>query len=146
MVALLPLVESIADGIAKHFDSQVTTLRGQSNRFAAPHLSVAVKKSQVPKKTRANTSWASIIWLEWVAYSLANEMSKEKCSYNLDGDITKAACDLFLGSRVCPRGQEGKSYSPDSLYQPCCGLQRALRNADRDVNLFDDFQFAPFSL
>ncbi len=43
------------------------------------------------------------------------------------------------------RRGDGKSYSPDSLYQPCCRLQRALRNADRDVNLFDDFQFAPFS-
>ncbi len=33
-------------------------------------------------------------------------MSEEECSYNLDGDITKAASDLLLGSRVCPRGQE----------------------------------------
>ncbi len=38
MDALLPLVGSIADGIAKHFDSQATMLRGQSNRFAAPRL------------------------------------------------------------------------------------------------------------
>ncbi len=34
-------------------------------------------------------------------------MSEEECSYNLDGDITKVASDLLLGSRVCPRGQEG---------------------------------------
>ncbi len=37
MDALLPLVGSIMDGIAKHFDSQATTSRGLSKRFAAPH-------------------------------------------------------------------------------------------------------------
>ncbi len=35
-------------------------------------------------------------------------------------------------------------YCPDSLYQLCCELQRALRDDDQDVNLFDDFQFAQF--
>lgn len=78
--------------MAQHFNSQATTSCGPSSRFAAPHSSVdieAVKKFQVSKKTQANTSWASNIWREWVAYCLKNKLTMEKCSYNLNGEITK---------------------------------------------------------
>jgi len=32
-----------------------------------------------------------------------------------------------------------QSYCSDSLYQIYCGLQRALRNAERDINFFEQF-------
>ena len=42
------------------------------------------------------------------------------------------------------RKSNGDVYSPDSLYQLCCGIHRALRDAGQDVNIFDQFQFAQF--
>ena len=39
-----------------------------------------------------------------------------------------------------------EQYCPDSLYQISCGLQRGLRNADRDINFFEQFEFAQFRL
>ncbi len=70
----------------------------------------------------------------------------EERSYNLGGDITKvdtpAVCFWIQRFVLEVRRGDGKCYCPDSLYQLCCGLQRALMDDDRDVNLFDDFQFA----
>ena len=42
------------------------------------------------------------------------------------------------------RKSNGESFSPDSLYQLCCGIQRALREAGHDVNIFEQFQFVQF--
>ena len=36
----------------------------------------------------------------------------------------------------------GSYYSPDSLYQACCAVQRALQEAGQDVNIFEQFEFA----
>jgi len=87
----------------------------------------AVKKSRVPKKTQENTSWALNVWCEWVACRLKNKLSMEERSYNLDGDITKvdtpAICFWIPRFVLEVRRRDGKSYSPDSLYQLCCGLQ-----------------------
>ncbi len=149
-------VGSIADGlrVAQQFEGdQATTSHGLAsiNRFGAPRSSAdveAVKKSHVPKKTQANTAWATNIWREWVAYRLKNPLSVEEHSYKLDGNITKVdtpAIGFWIQRFVLEvRRGDGKPYCPDSLYQLCCGLQRALREDDRDVNLFDDFQFAQF--
>ena len=38
----------------------------------------------------------------------------------------------------------GKEYSPDSLYQICCGLHRSLKDNNRSENIFDDAEFAEF--
>ena len=38
----------------------------------------------------------------------------------------------------------GESCSPDSLYQLYFGIQRVLREAGHDVNIFEQFQFAQF--
>ena len=45
------------------------------------------------------------------------------------------------------RKSNGDHYSPDSLHQICCGLQRAIRTAGKlntDVNFFDGKLFALF--
>ncbi len=43
------------------------------------------------------------------------------------------------------RKVSGEHYSPDSLHQICCGMQRALRAAGRvGVNFFDSRVFTPF--
>lgn len=43
------------------------------------------------------------------------------------------------------RKKNGSEYPPNTLYQICCGLGRALRNVDRaDVKLFDEAKFGLF--
>ena len=42
------------------------------------------------------------------------------------------------------RRVNGEHYCPDSLYQLCCGLQRALRDADRDIIFLEQFTFSHF--
>ncbi len=126
--------------------------KGASRRFGAPCSSgdiEAIKKSRVPRKTQANTSWALNIWREWAACRLKTGLSsEEEHAHKLDGDITKmdtAAVSFWIQRFVLEaRKGDGKSYSPDSLYQLCCGLQRAMRDADHNVNFFDDFEFAQF--
>ena len=122
---------------------------GPSNSFGSPQSSgkiEAVKKSRIPKKTQANTVWAENIWREWANYRLKNLSQEERrCGHKLDVDVTNLA-----PSELCFRLQRfvlegsGEHYCPDSLYQLICGLQRALRNADQDINFFDQFQFAQF--
>ena len=36
------------------------------------------------------------------------------------------------------RNLNGEEYSPDSLYQICCGLHRSLEDNNRSENIFDD--------
>ena len=48
---------------------------------------------------------------------------------------------FILEARTIP----GKEYSPDSVYQLCCGLQRSLQNANcGDINLFENNNFTKF--
>ena len=42
------------------------------------------------------------------------------------------------------RRANGEHYCPDSLYQLCCGLQRALRDSDRDINIIERFTLSRF--
>ena len=121
-------------------------------RFAQPQSEMdiqAVKKSHILKKTLQNTEWAQGIWREWATYRLEQPLSAEKCRFGLDSDITKIstpAVNHWLQRFVIEvRKVSGEHYCPDSLHQICCGLQRALRTADRvDVNFFESSEFAPF--
>ena len=55
------------------------------------------------------------------------------------------AIDFWLQRFVLEvRKSNGDHYSPDSLYQICCGLQRSLRSSDHDVNFFEQFRFVNF--
>ena len=46
-----------------------------ASRFGCPVSSAyveAVKKSRVPKKTQANTGWATKVWQEWATCCIKN--------------------------------------------------------------------------
>ena len=61
------------------------------------------------------------------------------CGHKLNVEITEldtAGVCFWLQRFVLEvRKGNGEHYCPDSLHQLCCGLQRALRNADRDMRL-----------
>ncbi len=136
---------------SQQLETEAKSDKGTSRRFGAPCSSgdiEVIKKSRVPRKTQANTSWPLNIWREWAACRLKTGLSSEEHAHKLDGDITKmdtAAVSFGIQRFVLEaRKGDGKSYSPDSLYQLCCGLQRAMRDADHNVNFFGDFEFAQF--
>ena len=73
---------------------------------------------------------------------------ERSCGHKLNVEITEldtaAVCFWLQRFVLEARKGNGEHYCPDSLHQLCCGLQRALRNADQDINFFDQFQFAQF--
>ena len=82
-------------------------------------------------------------------YRLENVTLEEGTdSYSLLLDISKMSDEsiaFWLQRFVLEaRTENGKHYCPDSLYQLSCGLQRALRDADRDIIFFEQFTFSHF--
>ena len=123
-----------------------------TRRFGAPRsaLEIAqVEDSHIPRKTRANTTWAIRIWREWATDRLENLTPVEGTDFHtLFSDISKISDEsiaFWLQRFVLEaRRVNGENYCPDSLYQLCCGLHQALRNADRDINFFEQFTFCHF--
>ena len=54
---------------------------------------------------------------------------------------TAAVCFWLQRFVLEVRKGNGEHSCPDSLHQLCCVLQRVLRNAEQDINFFDQFQF-----
>ena len=119
-------------------------------RFAAPcscsDIEI-VKESQIPNKTKSNTTWAINIWREWATYRL-KRLAPEESKFRLDTDILKMetnAVAFWLQRFVLEVRKANKQlYCPDSLYQLCCGLHRVLRNAEQNINFFEQFHFVLF--
>ena len=100
-----------------------------------------VKESRIPKKTKANTDWATNIWREWPVSRLEHTaITPEESAFRLDANIVNmeaSAISFWLQRFVLEARKANKQqYCPDSLYQLCCGLQRALINAGNDINFF----------
>ena len=69
--------------------------------------------------------------------------------YELDtkfANMNVASMNYWLRKFILEvRSVNGKEYSPDSLYQVCCGLHRSLKDNHRsEVNIFDDAELAEF--
>ena len=141
--------EAMSEGLRLESDGDVSSAL-PCNRFAS--LSSfsdieRVKESRIPSKTKANTAWATNIWREWAVFRVKH-IAPEESSFYLDPDIERmeiSAVSFWLQRFVLEVRKANKEhYCPDSLYQLCCGLQRALRNTGKDINFFDQFQFSEF--
>ena len=66
---------------------------GSLNHFGSPPFAgkfKAVKKSQIPEKTRGNTVWAENIWHKWATYCLKCLSQEEhSCGHKLNVEITE---------------------------------------------------------
>ena len=107
----------------------------------------AVKTSRILKKTQVNTLWATNFGKNGLVLALRIFHQISETVHALDNVVVKmelpADVSFWLqGSVLEVRKSNGDVYSPDSLYQLCCGIQRALREAGHDVNIFEQFQFA----
>jgi len=148
--SIQPFVPPCESEKQKQLQPVVLLTSSEMARFAAPCSSSEikmVKESQIPNKTKSNTTWAINIWREWATHRVRH-LSPEESSFYLDTDIVKMetnAVSFWLQRFILEVRKANKQpYCPDSLYQICCGLQRALRNAERDINFFEQFQFVQF--
>lgn len=92
-----------------------------------------IKERYVAKNTAKHTDWAQQIWQQWATERLQLPMNSEDNDLSLEVDITKMttiAINYWLQQFVVEvRKGNGEHYSPDSLHQICCSLQKALRAA-----------------
>ena len=108
-----------------------------------------IKESRVPKNTWKNTCWALQVWEQWATEQLEKDSESISSNINeflLEVDIRKMSNNYWLQRFVLEaRKSNGEHYSPDSLHQLCCGLQRAIRAAgNTNINFFDSKLFVPF--
>ena len=124
-----------------------------NTRFSSPKSASEVEKvraSAIPYKTKQNTEWAEKAWFSLAMQRVKNLSTEEiESGYKLEAafaSMSVVAMNYWLGRFILEaRAISGKEYSPDSVYQLCCGLQRSLRNADcGDINLFEDSNFTEF--
>ena len=108
-----------------------------------------LRKAGVPVKTRAQTNWCISVWKEWAQDRLKGAKDPGELPFKLDTDFTKMLpedmnfwlCRFIVEARK----RDGTEYLPNTLYQICCGLGRALKVAERaDVKIFDDTKFSAF--
>ena len=64
--------------------------------------------------------------------ALINQMTKTELNYWLSHFVVEV------------RRRDGELYPPNTLYQICCGLQRAIRETNPDWNLFTQPEFSDF--
>ena len=98
-------------------------------QFATPlneHHMDQLRKSAVPEKTRAQTEWGVRVWQDWVLARNCNN------SDVVPSEFVVAAQQSYIDSFMCyfvteAQRQDGQLYSPLSLNQLCCSLQRDAR-------------------
>ena len=109
---------------------------------------VEIRNAGVLPKTRTQINWCLSVWKEWAQERIKN-CDPEEQSHKLLPCFTEMEAEEmnFWLSRfvVEARKKDGTDYPPNTLYQLCSGLGRALKQADRaDIKLFDDSKFCSF--
>ena len=107
-----------------------------------------MRKRAIPKNTRKITSWARTVWIDWTEYrqSIANvDADDSELPSFLINQMTKTELNDWLSHFVVEVGRrDGELYPPNTLYQICCGLQRAIRETKPDWNLFAQPEFSDY--
>ena len=122
------------------------------SRWGSPKTSSDIKsiqKAGIPSKTIQQTEWCLSVWKDWTKYRRDVHKDPEEANY----ELKEAFCDMDIDSMnfwlcrfvVEARKKNGSKYPPNSVYQLCYGLNRALIAADSgDVKMFDDSHFTAF--
>ena len=122
-------------------------------RFADPVTVgdiVKAREAGFAGKTRAQTSWCTRVWAEWVgAHMKLPVADEEESKHALLPDFCAMPVEsmkFWLCKFVLElRRADGECYPPDSLYAICSGLNRSLKFSDRaDINLLSNLGFSRF--
>ena len=132
-------------------DDHVTTAR-QSARFGQPVSDTVVEEraaSSVPKNTRRKMEWASNVFNSWRAQRSNHDVPDPLKSSLTDPlhSIPETHMVWLLQRFVLEvRNSKGEYYPPDTLYQLCVSLQKALTvDGKRDDQFFNSWEYKQFA-
>ena len=133
-------------------EEQLSKLCTSSSRWGSPKSMVRlqqIREGGVPKSTKKQTDWSLSVWAQWASYRAMNLIEDDKQQYELDKTLLSMTEESFLFwlpkfiAEV--RKGDGGLYPPNSVYQICCGLSRALKSANRmDIDIFNSPNFHQF--
>ena len=123
-----------------------------SSRWGSPKSTDRLQQIQeggVPKGTKKQTDWSLSVWAQWASYRAENLIEDDDHLYELNETLISMTeeCLLFWLPKfvVEVRKSDGDLYPPNSVYQICCGLSRALKSANRiNINIFNSPKFHQF--
>ena len=89
------------------------------------------------------------VWSQWSSYRSEKLVEVDECVHKLKQEftaMTEEALLFWLPKFVAEiRKSDGSLYPPNSVYQICCGLSRALTSANRvDIDMFNSPKFNQF--
>lgn len=89
------------------------------------------------------------MWSQWASYCQQHIIEQSETAHRLLPEFVnmpKMDIQFWISKFVVEaKRKDGSSYPPNSLYQICCGLGRALKTSGRtDVDIFNAAEFAPF--
>ena len=122
------------------------------NRWRYPKSSLQldqVRRDGIPKATQKQTDWCLRVWAQWAAQRRQKIVEESKTAHPLLDDfpeMTKTTLQFWLPRLVTEiRKCNSRSYTPNSLYQICCGLDRSLQIADKpNIDIFNAPGFTHF--
>ena len=122
-------------------EKELTQSKPQSSdRWGSPKLSAKLdllRKDGIPKSTQKQTDWSLSVWSQWSCYRSENLVKADECVHKLKQEFTAMTEEALLFSLpkfvAEMRKSDGSLYPPNSVYQICCGLSRALKSANRVV-------------
>ena len=103
-------------------------------------------KDSIPKSTQIQTDWSLSVWSQWSSYRSEKLVEVDECVHELKKEFTAMAEEallFWLPKFVAKiRNSDGSLYPPNSVYQICCGLSRALKSANRvDIDMLNSPKF-----
>ena len=144
---------------SQQYEDQVSAAESattSTSRFGAPVTGDSIDRlvtSGIPEKSKRTTQWAMNVWREWAVFRLSLSMHGEEATHELRDDfLSMCATDqsFWLCRFVCEAAKKDSNpYPPNTLYQICCGLMRALNwhlrgMNQQEVNFFTDSIFSCF--
>ena len=124
----------------------------QSTRWGPPTSTIQlekIRKNGIPKNTQKQTEWSLSVWTQWSSWRSQNLIESDEYEYELTETfvtMSEEAMLFWLPKFITEvRRSDGNSYPPNSVYQICCGLSRALRSANRsEIDIFNSPKFSQF--
>ena len=99
--------------------------------------------------TKKQTDWSLSVWTQWSFWRSQNLIESDEYENELIETfvtMSREAMLFWLPKFITEvRRSDRNSYPPNSVYQICCGLSRALRSANRsEIDIFNSPKFSQF--
>ena len=108
-----------------------------------------IRQAGVPNSTKKQTDWCLSVWSQWASHRQGHLIESSEKQHPLlvnFVDMPKGDMEYWITKFVVEaKCKDGTPYPPNSLYQICRGLGRALNGGGcADVDMFNAPEFAVF--